>query len=145
MASDAEVRKREVLEATEDCVNKLESNLNADCSQLVADVHHGLKSTETLVTALRNDSLPSDTSSVSSEGSSSSSSSSCSSSSSSSDSEAEGTPTRPRLGQKNSVTRRPEISPVFSNKENFPIPKERHSVKVKIFLNHKKSKNQHMP
>ncbi len=132
MASDAEVRKREVLEATEDCVNKLESNLNADCSQLVADVHQGLKSTETLVTALRNDSLPSDTSSVSSESSSSSSSSSCSSSSS--DSEAEGTPTRPRLGQKNSVTRRPEISPVFSNKENFPIPKERHSVKVKIFL-----------
>ncbi|CAG5085315.1 Oidioi.mRNA.OKI2018_I69.PAR.g10860.t3.cds [Oikopleura dioica] len=108
MASDAEIRKREVLEATEDCVNKLQANLGADCSQLVADVHQGLDSTETLVKALRNEEIQSDASST----------------------PTRSTPSRAKTaGQKISVTKRPELSPIFSNKENVPIPKERHSVK----------------
>ncbi|CAG5085740.1 Oidioi.mRNA.OKI2018_I69.PAR.g10989.t1.cds [Oikopleura dioica] len=72
--SDAEIRKREVLEVTKDCVNKLQANLGADCSQLIADVHQGFDSIETLVRALRNEEFESDASSVSSSSSSSESS-----------------------------------------------------------------------
>lgn len=83
MASDAETRRREVREATEDCISKISNQLSANTDSLEEDVSHGLQATEKLITAMRNEEAGSSTdiSSVSSSGSSSDSSSSSSSSS----------------------------------------------------------------
>ena len=77
IASDAETRRREVREATDDCVNKIANQLGANTDQLQNDVSGGLQSTERLVNAMKGaeEESSTDFSSVSSSSSSSSSSS----------------------------------------------------------------------